>query len=571
MIAIERPRPESHLMQVSPYTAQPLIASPDEPQPDSQPARPLPLIRWGVLVVLLVVEFLTLSMAYDAYDRAQDSGWPALVIVKSPKFLRVGMVAGLVTAAVAGYYLRRDLRAAMAGESRVAPWLFVLAHLFGFALFAFATHRILAPAALATPVSVGDILFWLTAGALTGIVWAAAVLPPTKWPALASRGRWAILVGVLIAGGGLLIAQLFLDGWDTLARPTLWLSHRFLRFFTADTIYEPESHALGTEAFWVYVTAPCSGYEGMGLICAYLAGYFWLFRHELRFPQAFLLLPLGLIAVWVLNAVRIAVLIWIGSFSPKLAIGGFHSQAGWLGFSVVALGLVWLSHRLQLFSVSPVVRSSPGTDPTAAYLLPLLAGVAVQMLTIAFVPSPEAWYPLRAGLAGVLLAWFWRQYEGFGDGAWAGSLFGIGVGVGVFAMWLALSRVMSGGDGLDPRSVVADCPSWLAGLWIAAWLIGFVIVTPIAEEIAFRGYLMRRLIAADFQTVPLSKFTWPSFLVSSALFGLLHGQWLAGMLAGMAYAGVVYRTGRLRDAVLAHAVTNGLLACVGFATAYWAG
>jgi len=214
----------------------------------------------------------------------------------------------------------------------------------------------------------------------------------------------------------------------------------------------------------------------MGLICAYLAGYFWLFRHELRFPQAFLLLPLGLIAVWVLNAVRIAVLIWIVSLSPKLAIGVFHSQAGWLGFSVVALGLVWLSHRLQLFSVSPVVRSSPGTDPTAAYLLPLLAGVAVQMLTIAFVPSPEAWYPLRAGLAGVLLAWFWRQYEGFGDGAWAGSLFGIGVGVGVFAMWLALSRVMSGGDGLDPRSVVADCPSWLAGLWIAAWLIGFVIV-----------------------------------------------------------------------------------------------
>src|SRR6476660_7058949 len=135
-------------MQVSPSTAQPLITSPDETRLDSQPGRPLPLFRWGVLVVLLVAEFLGLSMAYDAYDRAQDPGWPALVIVKSPKFLRVGMVAGLVTAAIAGYYLRREIRAAIARESRLTPWLFVVAHLAGFGLFAIATHRILGPSAL---------------------------------------------------------------------------------------------------------------------------------------------------------------------------------------------------------------------------------------------------------------------------------------------------------------------------------------------------------------------------------------------------------------------------------------
>lgn len=558
-------------MHVTPFSAQPLITSPDEPRLDSQPARPLPILRWACLVVLLVAEFLGLSMAYDAHDRAEDLGWPAQVITRSPKVLRVGIVAGLVTAVVAGYYLRREIRAAIDTQSPVTGWLFVLAHLAGFALFAFATDRILAPSARGTPVGVGDILFWLTSGVLTGLLWAAAVLPPTKWLVLAWRGRWALLIGLLVAGGGLLIAQIFLDGWDALARPTLWLSHRFLRFFTADTIYDPESHALGTEAFWVYVTGPCSGYEGMGLICAYLAGYFWLFRRELRFPQAFLLLPLGLAAVWVLNAVRIAVLIWIGSFSPKLAIGGFHSQAGWLGFSAVALGLVWLSHRLGLFSVSPVARSSPGIDPTAAYLAPLLAGVAVQMLTIAFIPAPDSWYPLRAGVAAALLTWFWRHYEGFGSGAWMGSMFGIAVGVGVFAMWLGLSQVMPGGNAIDPRSVVTNWPSWAAGLWIAAWLVGFIVVTPLAEEIAFRGYLMRRLIAADFQSVPLGRFTWLSFLVSSVLFGLLHGQWLAGTLAGMGYAGVVYRTGRLRDAVLAHAVTNGLLAVVGFAAGHWAG
>ena len=43
------------------------------------------------------------------------------------------------------------------------------------------------------------------------------------------------------------------------------------------------------------------------------------------------------------------------------------------------------------------------------------------------------------------------------------------------------------------------------------------------------------------------------------LFGALHGSFLAGTLAGVAYGLVLLRRGRLIDAVVAHAVTNGLL------------
>ena len=94
-------------------------------------------------------------------------------------------------------------------------------------------------------------------------------------------------------------------------------------------------------------------------------------------------------------------------------------------------------------------------------------------------------------------------------------------------------------------------------------------VVPIAEEWAFRGYLTRRLIAADFESVPPGRFTWVSFLLSSAAFGLLHGRWLAGMLAGLIYAGLTYRRGRVGDAALAHAVTNGLIAATVLATGDW--
>ena len=97
-----------------------------------------------------------------------------------------------------------------------------------------------------------------------------------------------------------------------------------------------------------------------------------------------------------------------------------------------------------------------------------------------------------------------------------------------------------------------------------------MIAVPLAEELAFRGYLTRRLISADFETVALGRFTWFSFVASSLVFGVLHGRWLAGMLAGMLYAAVLYRRGRLGDCVLAHAITNALLALCALGTGRWA-
>jgi CAAX prenyl protease-like protein len=83
---------------------------------------------------------------------------------------------------------------------------------------------------------------------------------------------------------------------------------------------------------------------------------------------------------------------------------------------------------------------------------------------------------------------------------------------------------------------------------------------PVTEELAFRGYPARRLIAEDFAGVPVGRYTWCSFPLSSALLGALHTRWIAGTLARMLYALAVYRCGELGDAVLAHATTNALIA-----------
>ena len=86
-----------------------------------------------------------------------------------------------------------------------------------------------------------------------------------------------------------------------------------------------------------------------------------------------------------------------------------------------------------------------------------------------------------------------------------------------------------------------------------------LLLTPLVEELAFRGYLISRIIGDKAQEI--GQFTWLSFLLSSLLFGLFHqSHWLAASLAGMAYALALFRRRQLMDAVLAHATTNAMIA-----------
>jgi len=545
-----------------------------------------PVLRWCLLTALLLAEVMVVSVSFDAAARNDDPGWAGAVVAWSPSVLRWALVVGAAAAVLGAWFLGDAIRAAaLTRHSPRALGFWIFAQLAAFAAFVLVTGRVLDPAALENPLTGGELAAWLLTGALTAGCWAAAIMPLEVWARLLWDARY-----ILLAAGGIglatsLVAAVSRAGWEALSGPTIWAAHTLLHALTADTVYYPDTRELGTPRFWVTVGVPCSGYEGMGLITAYLGGYLFFFRRDLRFPRAFLLLPLGLAAIWLVNVARIVVLIYIGDrVSPKVAVNGFHSQAGWLGFNLVALTLVYVAHRTHLFAKGPSPRADT-RHPTAAYLFPLLAAVAVQMLSVAFAPEPAALYPVRALAAGVVLWYFWPQYtclrtpppgsdatdagepsrRVLGGTAWA-----VAIGTLVFLAWIALvpaPRLADELAGLVPG--LGHWPAWALGFWLAAKVLGFVLITPLAEELAFRGYLVRRLIAADFEAVSPGRFTWLSFLVTSAAFGLLHGQWLAGTLAGMGYAVAVYRTGRVRDAVIAHAVTNGLLIVRMAASGVW--
>jgi CAAX prenyl protease-like protein len=98
-------------------------------------------------------------------------------------------------------------------------------------------------------------------------------------------------------------------------------------------------------------------------------------------------------------------------------------------------------------------------------------------------------------------------------------------------------------------------------LWIGCRVLAAVVTVPIAEELAYRGYLLRRLTAARFETVSYASARWPALVVSALAFGIMHaGLWLPGIAAGLAYGALAMRTNRLGECIAAHAVTNALLA-----------
>src|SRR5207253_1613169 len=74
--------------------------------------------------------------------------------------------------------------------------------------------------------------------------------------------------------------------------------------------------------------------------------------------------------------------------------------------------------------------------------------------------------------------------------------------------------------------------SMLAWLFVTVRTIGSAIVVPPLEEVFYRSFFYRYIIKPDFESVPLGRFHWTAFLGTSAIFGLAHHEWLAGILCG---------------------------------------
>ncbi len=198
------------------------------------------------------------------------------------------------------------------------------------------------------------------------------------------------------------------------------------------------------------------------------------------------------------------------------------------------------------------------SDHTSAYLLPFLAVLATSLLTHAASSGFDWLYPLRL-IVAVAALWYYRA--DYREINWRFGWLGPVTGAVVFLLWIAAAH-------LQPATAPSALAASLAhltpperALWVTARVLAAVITVPVVEELAFRGYVARRVMSAEFESVLYARLGWLSIAVSSVVFGLLHGGlWQVGIVAGVAFALAARRTNRLGEAIAAHATANLLLA-----------
>ena len=522
-------------------------------------------VRWAGMLALLVLEVVALTIRFDTKTLEGGPFWLEGFIGLLP----VGFDVVAVGAAVVLLVQWPQLQGAsecLPDRLQNHPWSrYLFVHLAGLAGLVLLSGPLMEGRPRSAVAVVALTICWAGLGLLSLLAWLNCFLPHRQWLPLLRRWPWILPAGTA-AGLGMLgagrLAQLL---WKPLGVSTLWLVRFILKLFSEDVVFQPAEGVIGTRAFDVEIAPACSGYEGMGLMFVLIGAFLLISRRTLRLPRALWLLPLGCLLAYLANAGRIAALILLGTHvSEEIALGGFHSRAGVLLFLAVGFGLIGLSLRSSWFSAADR-QGEADIDSTAseAYLCPFMALVGITLVTGAFSSGYDPLYPLGLIVTCGLL-WRYRKY--YDDLSWTFAPRAVAIGVMVFALWTALEPWKSGHT---PPTAPVPLAGAAAVAWVIARALGSVIVTPLVEELAFRGYLIRRLMAADFKSVPQGTFAWSSFLVSSSLFGILHDRWIAGIIAGMFYALALYGRRKLSDAVLAHATTNALIAAHVLASGKW--
>ena len=537
------------------------------------PAPPLSSVLTGSTVyhrvvwiaLLFILELIAISVWLDTASLSRNYVLTRLIGDWGPWILR-GLVA-FASLFLAFGYLRAGSVLRDTGTRRApVPVRRTLlgGHFCAMALFGFLSRILFGGSALGSWTD-GAALAWAASGLLAIVLAGLAFLPLDTWSMLLriTGNTWAYAAAMAAFACWLGNALRWL--WAPATRATFIIVKFLLGLFLSPVISDPATATIGSATFNVAIDPACSGLEGAGLMLVFVVLWLWLFRQDFRFPQAILLAPVSLGVAFLLNSVRIAALVLIGNAgASSVALGGFHSQAGWIAFNVVALGLVlgsqhmpWIARRRPLPASLPAPAGSRADNPSALYLAPFLAILAAGMLSRAAAGQFEWLYPLRLFAA---LAVLWCYRKKYARLNWTFGWLGPAAGVAVFAMWIALDRpAASSSFGTGPGLTPGHGAAWI--VWLSLRTLGAVVTVPIAEELAFRGFLLRRLVSANFERIDFRNTTLFALLGSSVAFGLMHGaRWFAGALAGLVYGLVLRRRGRIGEAIAAHATTNALLA-----------
>jgi uncharacterized protein len=361
---------------------------------------------------------------------------------------------------------------------------------------------------------------------------------------------------------------------DTTLNLSVWF-HSFLSPITPDISFDHRGiPVLSDASFAISLNPPCAGYQGMFTSLALLLSYVLFFRQNLRLARSFALVTAAIGAVFMMNSVRIAVLFEIGvRYSPEIAVEGFHSNFGTLSvFLVVAAAMVMLNSaffRRTALAEGPIAPAGQAMYPTHQrgsfkippdtlwQMVPLALMLVTMLVAGLFVGTFNWLYPVPITVGAIAAAYLWPQIRTtFAETV---TWHSIAMGVLIYVIWIAMVPRDPGRAEMIMESL-QQAPVWAVLGWIFFRIVGSGIIVPILEELAFRGGVMGLCREAFGLYLPPKATVALALIVSSVAFGLMHSTVLAAAIAGLGYGLIALHRNKIGDAIIAHAVTNLLIA-----------
>ena len=207
-----------------------------------------------------------------------------------------------------------------------------------------------------------------------------------------------------------------------------------------------------------------------------------------------------------------------------------------------------------------------------AYVIPMFVFLALVGGGGHWINLYPQFYVARALIVPILLALFWRSYTKIRwDGWWLGAILGVISIVQWVGMQLLLQKISfhyngqevapfkPSPDSFDPtKSFSSPAIMWT---WIAIRIASASLVVPVMEELFWRDFLWRSILApADFKLARVGEWDWKAYIGVSVAFAFVHGNWwLTSIVWALMIGGLLAKTKSLGACMVMHGVTNFLL------------
>jgi hypothetical protein len=212
-----------------------------------------------------------------------------------------------------------------------------------------------------------------------------------------------------------------------------------------------------------------------------------------------------------------------------------------------------------------------------AYILPMAVFLLLTFIGGQWPAIYPVAYVIKTIAVAIMLIALRRSFTSIKwDYWWLGVIVGV---VGIF-QWVFMQRWLQEHVGLfrpdpanppfDPFAVIAS-PQMAWAFVMFRWIAGAVIVVPVMEELFWRDFLWRQVLApSNFKLAAIGERSLPALLIVSVAFCTVHGNWWPTAIVWGLMIGVLLMTTRsLGACIVAHAVTNLLLGSYVLLTKDW--